>query len=105
MVVLADSDVLITSWESNAASDCFGANARTASRRLNLAAAGRPRLPIVVLPFTNLSNYAGQQYFADGITGQSGGNRVRVGAHLSPIRISAHRPPSPCPLPRPPARG
>ena len=34
----------------------------------SLAAAGAPRLSIVVLPFANLSNDPEQQYFADGIT-------------------------------------
>ena len=34
----------------------------------NLAAARAPRLSIVVLPFTNLSDDREQQYFADGIT-------------------------------------
>jgi adenylate cyclase len=37
-------------------------------RDIKSAAAAAPRLSIVVLPFTNLSDDREQQYFADGIT-------------------------------------
>jgi adenylate cyclase len=47
-----------------------------------------PRLSIVVLPFTNLSNDTEQQYFADGITEDLTTDLSRIerqfGGHLSP---------------------
>jgi TolB-like protein/Flp pilus assembly protein TadD len=58
--------VRVYALRAEAVADPLASN--TAIARLASQAAGAPRLSIVVLPFTNLSDDREQQYFADGIT-------------------------------------
>ena len=58
--------VRVYSWRREGSTDVLITSASSATTSPSPAAA--PRLSIVVLPFTNLSNDAEQQYFADGIT-------------------------------------
>src|SRR6516165_7894453 len=58
--------VRVYAWRREGSTDVLITSASSATTSPSPAAA--PRLSIVVLPFTNLSNDAEQQYFADGIT-------------------------------------
>jgi len=58
--------VRVYAWRREGSTDVLITSAPSATTSPSPAAA--PRLSIVVLPFTNLSNDAEQQYFADGIT-------------------------------------